>query len=194
MDNYIPPRRRARRSPRQRHLPAQIRCPETVWKRRCCAPARRTLQSGTWILFQGEVKFLTGGDPIDDGSDARRRASGGRRRSAVRDPEAFRSGDRCQTRLEREGAIRGNPKADSGGNPGPTVTVRMEEAEIRNEARAHRQLAMDAAGANRHGAASCAQDLRTPRACMERNPYGLVFFCRPEDAPPIEDLRERGSP
>ena len=156
---------------------------------------RRTLQSGTWILFQGEVKFLTGGDPIDDGSDARRRASGGRRRSAVRDPEAFRSGDRCQTRLERESAIRGNPKADSGGNPGPTVTVRMEEAEIRKRARARRRLlAVDAGRRQPARRRGDARDLRTPRACMERNPYGLVFFCRPEDAPPIEDLRERGSP
>ena len=78
MDNYIPPRRRARRSPRQRHLPAQIRRPETVWKRRCCAPARRTLQSGAWILFQGEVKFLTGGDPAEGPCrDARRSACGG---------------------------------------------------------------------------------------------------------------------
>lgn len=78
MDNYIPPRRRARRSPRQRHLPAQIRCPETVWKRRCCAPGRRTLQSGAWILFQGEVKFLTGGDPAEGPCrDARRSACGG---------------------------------------------------------------------------------------------------------------------
>lgn len=155
---------------------------------------RRTLQSGTWILFQGEVKFLTGGDPIDDGSDARRRASGGRRRSAVRDPEAFRSGDRCQTRLEREGAIRGNPKADSGGNPGPTVTVRMEEAEIRNEARAHRQLAMDADRNQPAWRRKLRAGFADPTSLYGKDPYGLVFFCRPEDAPPIEDLRERGSP
>ena len=156
---------------------------------------RRTLQSGTWILFQGEVKFLTGGDPIDDGSDARRRASGGRRRSAVRDPEAFRSGDRCQTRLEREGAIRGNPKADSGGNPGPTVTVRMEEAEIRNEARAHRQLAMDADRSQPAWRRKLRAGFADPTSLYGKESVRARFLLQAgRCALPSEDLRERGSP
>ncbi len=157
---------------------------------------RRTLQSGTRILFQGEVKFLTGGDPAEGPCrDAWRSACGG--------PS---HGRQSATPRLSAAAIDAGPVLDGRARsaeirrltPVGTRDQRSQSGWKRQRSAMKRELTASwrwmPTGANRHGAASCAQDLRTPRACMERNPYGLVFFCRPEDAPPIEDLRERGSP
>ena len=118
---------------------------------------RRTLQSGAWILFQGEVKFLTGGDPAEGPCrDARRSACGGPshgRQSATPrlSAAAIDAGPVLDGRV-RYAEIRGLTPVGTRDQRSQSGWKRQRSARERERAAACWRWTP--AGANRHGAAA----------------------------------------